>query len=82
MKSRRPLFCEKSMCKAFHIQGSDYYFAVSVVLATIGAFVLGIAVHRIFSFPVFLYAILVFADALSKSKLFAIAIKALAASFV
>ena len=52
------------------------------VLGTIGALLLGISVHRIFAFPVLIYTFLVFADALSKTKSFTIAIKALAASFV
>ncbi|MDM8159371.1 hypothetical protein QUH73_06060 [Labilibaculum sp. K2S] len=82
MKSNILLFCEKFVCKAFRIQDNDHFFAGIVVVATIGAFVLGIAFHRIFAFPVLLYAFLVFTDALTKSKSFAIAIKALAASFV
>ncbi len=68
MKSNMPLFCEKFVCKAFHIQGNDYFFAGIVVVATIGAFVLVIAVHRIFAFPVLLYAILVFADVLTRAN--------------
>jgi glycosyltransferase involved in cell wall biosynthesis len=52
------------------------------VLGTIGALLLGLFVHRIFAFPVLLYAFLVFADALTKTKSFMIGLKALAASFV
>ncbi len=59
-----------------------FLFPSLFAIGTIGALVLGIAVHRIFAFPVLLYAFLVFADALTKTKSFAIAIKALAASFV
>lgn len=59
-----------------------FLFPSLFVLGTIGALLLGLSVHRIFAFPVLVYAFLVFADALCKSKSLTIAIKSLAASFV
>ncbi|MCT4623850.1 MAG: glycosyltransferase [Schleiferiaceae bacterium] len=59
-----------------------FLFPSIFTLGTIGALLLGIAVHRIFAFPVLLYATLVLLDAISKSKSLKIGFISLAASFV
>jgi glycosyltransferase involved in cell wall biosynthesis len=59
-----------------------FLFPSIFTLGTIGALIMGIAVHRIFAFPVLLYATLVLFDAISKSKSLKIGFISLAASFV
>ncbi|MFA9370404.1 MAG: glycosyltransferase family 2 protein [Labilibaculum antarcticum] len=59
-----------------------FLFPSLFALGTIGALVLGITAHQIFAFPVLLYAALVLADAISKSKSFKVGFLALLASYV
>jgi glycosyltransferase involved in cell wall biosynthesis len=59
-----------------------FLFPSLFAIGTIGALLLGIAVHQVFAFPVLLYAVLVLADAISKSKSFKVGFLALLASFV
>lgn len=59
-----------------------FLFPSLFALGTIGALVLGALVHQIFAYPVLLYAVLVLADAISKSKSFKVGFLALLASFV
>lgn len=59
-----------------------FLFPSIFTLGTIGALILGMAIHRIFAFPVLLYATLVLFDAISKSKSLKIGFISLAASFV
>ncbi|BAX80886.1 glycosyltransferase [Labilibaculum antarcticum] len=59
-----------------------FLFPSLFALGTIGALLLGITVHQIFAFPVLLYAALVLADAISKSKSVKLGFLALLASYV
>jgi len=51
-------------------------------IGTIGALILGVAMESLFAYPVFLFAFLVFADALTKYKSLKVAFLALLSSFV
>lgn len=59
-----------------------FLFPSLFALGTIGALLLGLLVHRMFVFPVVLYATLVLADAITKSKSLKVGLVALLASFV
>ncbi|MDE5418861.1 glycosyltransferase [Labilibaculum sp. DW002] len=59
-----------------------FLFPSLFTLGSIGALLLGVSIHQVFAFPVLLYAVLVLADAISKSKSFKVGFLALLASFV
>lgn len=59
-----------------------FLFPSLFAIGTIGALLLGLSVHRMFAFPVLLYATLVLADAITKSKSLKVGFIALLASFV
>lgn len=59
-----------------------FLFPSLFTIGTIGALILGALVHELFAFPVLLYAFLVLADALTKSKSIKVGILSLLSSFV
>ncbi|WP_372751698.1 glycosyltransferase family 2 protein [Labilibaculum sp.] len=59
-----------------------FLFPSLFVLGTVGVMLLGAIVHSIFAFPVLLYTLLVFADAIIKSKSVSVGFLALLASYV
>ncbi|RUT77802.1 glycosyltransferase [Ancylomarina longa] len=59
-----------------------FLFPSIFAIGTIGALILGVAIRSLFAYPVFLFAFLVFADALTKYKSLKVAFLALLSSFV